>query len=335
MIKTLSLLLLACTTLSLTITACSDLASLRKDQQILPVKDYERMIVGRRDADYVGTETCLKKCHAHDNLTHFFNASVHGEQVSADTGLPLVNCESCHGPGSLAVEELVPLEQPGEYRCRFETLLPLAELPAQAQSLVCLKCHAAAATPTLNHWHSGEHAAAELSCFDCHKLHEGPEQKVSRKELDALCFECHLGVKTSFASRSHHPVPEKKLICVDCHNPHGTLLQSDLVGLTVKEVCTRCHMEYQGPFLYEHADVMEECTTCHNSHGSPNERLLKTGQPFLCLQCHSGHSSVVSAPALADQNFKSAYYQRCTDCHSSIHGSDLPSSKGRGTFIAR
>ena len=317
------------------ISACSDLDLLRKDRQILPVKDYERMIVGRRDADYVGTEACLKKCHAHDNLNHLFNASIHGEQVAAETGLPLVNCESCHGPGSLAIEELLPLDTPGEYRCKHETLLPLEQLPAQAQSLVCLKCHSAAATTNLTRWHFGEHSAAGISCFECHNLHQTSAQKVSRKDQDALCFQCHPDVKAAFAARSHHPVPEKKLICVDCHNPHGSSLRSDLIGLTVKETCTRCHMEYQGPFLYQHADVTEDCINCHNSHGSPNQRLLRVGEPFLCLQCHSGHSSVVSAPALADQNYKTAYYQRCTDCHSSIHGSDLPSSKGRGTFISR
>jgi predicted CXXCH cytochrome family protein len=97
-------------------------------------------------------------------------------------------------------------------------------------------------------------------------------------------------------------------------------------------------MEYQGPYVYEHADVTEDCTNCHGPHGSPNDPLLNTAQPFLCLQCHAGHQSN-NVPATTDPqgngSFKGAFYTRCTDCHSQIHGTDVPSSKGRGTFLAR
>lgn len=152
--------------------------------------------------------------------------------------------------------------------------------------------------------------------------------------MAALCFTCHPEVKVAFSQNSHHPVPELKMVCTDCHNPHGTAQGHDLVGTSVKETCTRCHMELQGPFVFEHGDVTEDCTTCHNPHGSPNDNLLRTAQPFLCLQCHAGHQER-SYPALADGNFKGAFYTRCTDCHSAIHGTDVPSPRGRGTFIAR
>jgi DmsE family decaheme c-type cytochrome len=141
-----------------------------------------------------------------------------------------------------------------------------------------------------------------------------------------------------FAQFSHHPVPEHKMACVDCHEPHGTTQESLLLGQTVKAMCTRCHMEFQGPFVFEHADVTETCTNCHQAHGSPNDPLLTAAQPFLCMQCHAGHLGRGTRSAqgtLSTQEMKAALYSRCTDCHSSIHGTDIPSGHGRGSFIAR
>ena len=312
--------------------SCGDTSSLRQDHPIKPVREYERMIVGRLDADYIGNGACLEKCHVngHDKLYQDFQESVHSSQVDADSGLPLVNCESCHGPASLAVEGVSDNGDP----CNFKTLLDLNSLPATAQSLICLKCHSAASTPVLQYWNASPHATSEVSCFDCHSLHQGAQQKVSRDEVAELCYKCHLEKKADFANFSHHPVSEGKIACTDCHNPHGTANDKQLIGVTVKATCTKCHMEYQGPFVYEHADVTETCTNCHKPHGSPNEPLLEVAQPFLCMQCHAGHHGYSSDKGtLNSLEMKQAFFTRCTDCHSSIHGTDLPSTHGRGTFM--
>lgn len=312
--------------------ACSDKSIIHRDFPIKPVREYERMIVGRLDADYIGNDACLTKCHAHDKLNLDFQHSVHASQVDIESKLPLVNCESCHGPGSLAVKNLHDTNKP----CNFNTLLDINNLPAPAQSLICLKCHSVASTPILQYWNASSHAAGEVSCFDCHSLHQGPQQKVRRSGTAELCYKCHLEKKMEFANFSHHPVPEGKVVCIDCHNPHGTANDYQLIGVTVKATCTKCHMEYQGPFVYEHADVTENCINCHKAHGSPNEPLLQVAQPFLCMQCHAGHHGARSDEAsLSNKEMKQAFFKRCTDCHSAIHGTDIPSTHGRGSFIAR
>jgi DmsE family decaheme c-type cytochrome len=316
------------------LVACTDLATLRVSRPIAPIQDYETFLVGNLEADYVGDENCLKSCHTHDRIARDFKLSIHGEQISAETGLPLVNCESCHGPGSLAIANIV--EKDGQKVCDFKTLLPLDDFPAPAQAMLCLKCHSAASTPNLVNWNSSVHAVNDVSCFSCHKLHVGPQQKLGRQEQQEVCESCHLMVKMEFAQFSHHPVPEHKMVCTDCHDPHNSSNSTNLKGMQVKAVCTRCHMEYQGPFVYEHADVTEDCTNCHNPHGSPNNNLLTVNQPFLCMQCHSGHHGGASDQgSLANTGMKQAFFSRCTDCHSSIHGTDVPSAHGRGTFIAR
>lgn len=320
----------------ITVSLCSILlciggcSSTQKARPLLPVAEYEKMVVGRLDAEYVGTDNCVAKCHKHDKITDFFRHSVHSEQIQTESGLPLVNCESCHGPGSLAIANIEEtkraLGEAGD-KCDTTKLLDFKHLPPQAQSLICLRCHSAASTPTLANWHSSVHALNDLSCFSCHKLHEGPQQKVSHDKMAEICYGCHPDVKAQFSLFSHHPVREKKMNCFDCHDPHGSPQPRMLKGVTQRDLCTRCHMEKNGPFAYEHGDVTENCSNCHSSHGSVNRKLLSAAMPFLCIQCHNpAHRSTLVAGT------KPLFANRCTDCHSTIHGSDTPDNRGYGTL---
>jgi DmsE family decaheme c-type cytochrome len=332
--------------MTLVTLVCVSCAELKQSKPLLPIREYEKMIVGRLDAEYVGTNNCVSKCHSHDKISDDFSHSLHGEQLKPETGLPLVNCESCHGPGSLAIAHLDDDRETNtllKKKCDTSKFLDINHLPAQAQSLICLKCHSAASIPVLANWNAGVHALNDVSCFDCHKLHRGPQQKVSREEMAELCYGCHPQIKAENDLFSHHPIREKKMICVDCHDVHGSTQDKLLKGNTVKETCTKCHMEKQGPFAFEHADVTENCLNCHTPHGSVNNRLLNAAMPFLCLQCHTGHlasdsyqdltrlPAVVQVPA---PGLKRLFTNRCTDCHSQIHGSDTPSQgiTGRGTM---
>jgi DmsE family decaheme c-type cytochrome len=310
-------------------------AALRESKPILPIREYEKMLVGRLDADYVGTDNCLKACHVHDQKRRDLNLSTMGSQLSPESGLPLVNCESCHGPGSLAIEGLTPEKVQADARmgkkteCDHKTLIDLKNLPAQARSLGCLKCHSANATFNLHNWNASSHAVADVSCCECHDIHAGHNLKIGLRDTAAMCEECHQDIKAAFALPNHHPVPEKKVFCTDCHDPHEGFAEKKLRTDTVKTTCTRCHPEKEGPFLYDHADINEDCRACHVPHGSVNNNLLVLREPFLCLQCHPTHR--ISGATTTET--KRAYYTRCSDCHSQIHGTDLPSPSGRGRFI--
>lgn len=310
-------------------------AVLKESRPIYPIKEYEKMIVGRLDADYIGTDNCLKACHAHDKVRRDFDLSTMGAQLSRESGMPLVNCESCHGPGSLAIDPLTPEKLAADARvgkrstCDFKTFIDLKNLPAQARSLICLKCHTANATFNLHYWNASTHNISDVSCSDCHRIHGGHNLKVKLRDTADMCERCHQEVKADFALPNHHPVPEKKVFCTDCHDPHGSNTEQDLRRDTVKATCTQCHSEKEGPFVYEHADLNEDCRVCHRPHGSVNNNLLVLREPFLCLQCHPTHELGGTTSA----ETKQAFYTRCSDCHSQIHGTDLPSPSGNGRFI--
>jgi DmsE family decaheme c-type cytochrome len=302
------------------------------------MREYERMIAGRIDANYVGTKNCLSACHFHDKIRSDFEASTMGAQLSSKSGMPIVDCESCHGPGSLAIEAITPEkvkednEKGIQTACKYETLIDLKNLPAPAQSLICLKCHTANATFKLHDWNAGEHSINDVSCPDCHNIHAGPDLIVRPKDTFKMCTKCHQEIQAEFSLPSHHPVPEKKIYCTDCHNPHGSESERLLILPSVKETCTQCHAEKEGPFTFEHADVMDDCRNCHSPHGSVGDNLLKLAEPFLCLQCHDGHW-IRTAGAPSSEESKGAFYTRCSDCHSQIHGTDIPSPSGKGRFI--
>lgn len=310
-------------------------AALKESRPILPIKEYEKMIAGRFDADYVGTDNCLKACHAHDKIRRDFDLSTMGAQLSRESGLPLVNCESCHGAGSLAIEGLTPEKVRADAaagkktECNYKTFVDMKKLPAQAKSLICLKCHTANATFNLHNWNASSHSIADVSCSDCHPIHAGHNLKVRLRTTTDLCYQCHQDIRAQFSLPNHHPVPEKKVFCTDCHDTHGGMAGKNLRRDTVKDTCTQCHAEKEGPFVFEHADNAEDCTKCHTPHGSVNNNLLVLREPFLCLQCHSSHRI---SGGTTDE-VKQAFYTRCTDCHSQIHGSDLPSPSGQGRFI--
>jgi DmsE family decaheme c-type cytochrome len=148
---------------------------------------------------------------------------------------------------------------------------------------------------------------------------KGTETAYKRVAQPYICYNCHKAQQVQLKMASHHPVPEGKMKCSDCHNPHGGP-NGMLKDESVNETCAKCHAEKVGPFTFDHPPVAENCTNCHNPHGTVANNLLKQSEPFLCLKCHPGPHS--RSAVLGNANKIPNYYTECTDCHSQVHGSD-------------
>ena len=144
------------------------------------------------------------------------------------------------------------------------------------------------------------------------------------------CFACHLDKRGQFELPHHHPVPEAKMSCGDCHDPHkgqatkggGTTLVSET------DTCLKCHTAQRGAHVFEHEAVREGCVICHNPHGSVNDKLLTARNQTLCLKCH--FQQPVGGRLLIGGSDHTVRVSQGTcwtvGCHEAVHGSQVSSS---------
>lgn len=251
-------------------------------------------------------------------------------------------CVTCHGPSLTHVNKPEGVKERPRPDRVFTKNTPT---PASERNAVCLGCHDRDAKRTL--WGGSAHEAADLACNSCHKVHTNHDKVLAKATQPEVCIQCHKEQRTQFQRPSHHPVPEGKMSCSDCHNPHGStgpkLARRDSTNAT----CYSCHAEKRGPFVHNHEPVQDDCATCHNPHGSTVASLLKARPPILCQQCHTPHVAGgvgavggqpgVHTPALPGQapaigattsgkNVVTLWQGRsCTNCHTQVHGSNNPS----------
>jgi DmsE family decaheme c-type cytochrome len=182
----------------------------------------------------------------------------------------------------------------------------------------CLGCHAAAHPD----FERSPHAKADVGCTSCHSVHASKEETLLKAPQPTLCFQCHSDTKPAFDMPFHHKVNEGLIKCADCHDVHGSFGNNNLRSTVDQNaICTKCHTETRGPYVYEHAAVKAEgCLGCHTPHGSQNARLLNMPNiNTLCNQCHSP----VAAGTVHSMNAGSSEITPCISCHTFIHGSNV------------
>jgi len=262
-------------------------------------------------ATAVNNEDCAI---CHDELVQAFNKTPHAVLEKSPKHNLKNSCESCHGPGEAHVAG------DGDKT----NILTFTGPDKAAYNRQCLACHDK--THEVTGFNSSLHAKSGLACADCHSPHKGVRMtRLLRQPANDLCLSCHEQARADFRKPYHHRVPENSMRCVDCHQPHGGLERRQIRTTSTGEIaCLRCHIDKQGPFVFEHAPLrLGDCQACHQPHGSNYAKMLvRPNVRELCLECHSRSDNVIVAqpPAFHDQ--RSPRYRNCTTCHIRIHGSN-------------
>ncbi|HXZ49835.1 MAG TPA: DmsE family decaheme c-type cytochrome [Usitatibacter sp.] len=252
----------------------------------------------------------------------------------ADARTP--TCTSCHGSSDAHVESKGATLPDVRFRGKHKS-------PSQAENGQCLNCHSSDASRT--HWAGSMHEERGLACASCHQIHNAHDAVRDKRTQPEVCFTCHKEQRTKIDKPSHHPIPEGKMACSDCHNPHGSTGPKLLKRDSVNDTCYTCHMEKRGPFVHNHEPVSDDCTICHEPHGTTAENMLKARPPFLCHQCHTPHGAQVGqivgqgqtqsfgggspllSPTTSGKSGLNYFMARgCTNCHTEVHGTNNPST---------
>lgn len=197
---------------------------------------------------------------------------------------------------------------------------------------VCLGCH----DTTHPEFEQSPHALAGISCADCHSQHGSVPMadallrepavtgRLDRAGTESrICMDCHEDIAAQFALNERHPLLQGTLECTSCHDPHAPVTRNQLGGFK-QALCVDCHTDKEGPFVFEHASSrIGGCTACHSPHGSPNRHMLNNQRVAeLCVSCHA---SVPQFHLRLNPEGRPRFNldTQCTNCHSSIHGSNF------------
>ena len=282
-------------------------------------------VASAEESGFIENRQCFG-CHKTQKQT--YQDSVHGRAFSADA---MAGCQSCHGGG--AAHNEVAGEDNYTGPLKIESFKKGSG--TDDKSRICLTCHQKDARRM--NWMGSAHQSSDVDCTSCHQMHTAQDKVRDKRTQPEVCYTCHKERRAQAKMASHHPIDEGKVVCSNCHNPHGSNGPTLLLKSTVGETCFLCHAEKRGPFLWEHPPVSDNCLNCHNPHGTNNASMLKTRPPYLCAQCHiaGGHSTTgirsgydlgagvtpggaaTAAPQMAGK--------ACLNCHTQIHGSNHPS----------
>lgn len=303
----------------------------------------------RKDAVLRGDAECTF-CHEEEDSTTLLAIGKTKHGVLADKRTP--TCTSCHGasrehltkPAGMGDKRPKPdvtygRRSPGiRLDARIDEdfgTFKTSDTPAETINQVCMACHQG---DKLMFWSGSLHANQDLACSNCHEIHTDHDRVLDMKSQPTVCFGCHKTQRAMFNRPSHHPVPEGKMACSNCHNPHGSAGHKSLNWDSVNETCYQCHMEKRGPFVHMHPPVAENCLICHNPHGTVVADLLNHRPPYLCQDCHSdtfhrGQIAGLPTGRTTNSTLLGSVARGCLKCHVNIHGGNsTENSTASGRF---
>lgn len=223
-----------------------------------------------------GTEKLLNNCgECHSTGYSTFSSNAHQDNLPGIIGTwnePGVQCEACHGPGSL-------------HASNPKGIRMLIDRSNQA----CLSCHSRGGvveiangfidhTNTFGDLPAGKHVA--LACVDCHDPHMGVVQlqQENQQTTRTVCVDCHFQQAKNQKNPLHLVM---QLACVECHMPY---MIQNATGDPAKYMGdVRTHRMVIDP------TQIEQFVANTNTNGAVSQQALpQIGLDFACRHCHGG-----------------------------------------------
>jgi len=151
-----------------------------------------------------------------------------------------LQCDGCHGDGSIFREARLRLSGVSSYTFRADPKILIPELPS------------------IKEYKATVHGKKGIACFDCH---------ISQERIsDNTCLKCHKEVYGVYKNSVH--TKKGAALCTDCHNPHSITAYREYNAKQRIDVCARCHKDYVDkhawlPHTRLHFNYLE-CSTCHS-----------------------------------------------------------------------
>ncbi|MDH3438705.1 MAG: DmsE family decaheme c-type cytochrome, partial [Betaproteobacteria bacterium] len=195
-----------------------------------------------------GPEVC-KLCHEERYAS--YSLTRHSMKADARTPAAKGGCVTCHGDGTEHVKAgggrgVGGIKNPGS-----------KTMPSDEKNGICLTCHEGGKRME---WSLSLHATRDTACTSCHQVHNSHDPVRDKVTQSEVCFTCHKEQRAQINRPFRHPIPEGKVVCSDCHNPHGSAGPKLMVRDTVNDTCYQCHTEKRGPFVRNHQPVTEDCS---------------------------------------------------------------------------
>ena len=169
-----------------------------------------------------------------------------------------INCEMCHGPGSLHVAQVRANPKADDLK-----IVNPKDLPPKEQVLICAQCHAPRVMvqngyhPAKNYY---DYYMPSLMHFYIDRWFDPPvwaDGRMRRFATEATAMwqsQCYL---------------KGEATCVSCHDPHLNTINRDARFRDTDVLCTQCHTQFKS----------ETAVAQHSRHSL-------TGSGSHCIECH-------------------------------------------------
>jgi Flp pilus assembly protein TadD len=180
-----------------------------------------------------------------------------------------IDCERCHGPGSLHVREKLAGKIVDTSKTPDYTIVNPRRLPTELQNSVCQRCHLQGIAvlndgKTFFDFRPGMPLSQVMNVFM-------PEYEGAR---DKMIMASH--VERMMKSRCY--AESGKMSCITCHNPHVSVKETPLAQYTA--ACNQCHNPAAG-------------------HGCAAPEADRRAKADNCMVCHMPKNGSIDIPHVA------------------------------------